>query len=103
MIKANRASINHGEQTDRFEPQRYFRLNYGLSPRKMNQLEELGVIKSLPRTNPNGTKYYLVNETWDSIIAYMRKPARTQEYTASTANQKSQNEKFKLRRRKKDA
>lgn len=103
MKPKTKITTNHNEQTDRFESQRYFYLNCGLSPQKMNQLEELGVIASLPRTNPKGTKYYPVKMTLDSIMAYMCKPERNQEYTAAIANQESKSGKFKLKRRKKDA
>ena len=101
-MTSNRTTTNHEEQIDRFEPQRYFYLNCGLSPRKMNELEELGVIESMPRTNPKGTKLYPVNTTWNRIMAYTHKQARRQEREAPIAEQKSPDGKFKLKRRKKD-
>ncbi len=103
MITANKTLVNHEKQKDRFEPQRYFYTNYGLTPRKMNELEDLGVIKSMPRTTPKGTKYYPVNETWDRIMDYIHKPDITPESTALIANKKKQSEKFKLKRRTKHA
>ncbi len=103
MKNESKTAANHNEQTDRIESQRYFHLKHGLSPRLMNQLESLGVITSMPRTNPKGTKYYLVNDTWDSIVAYMHKPNKIQESTSFIAAKKSQSEKYKLKRRTKNA
>ena len=99
MKLESKTTTNHTEPTDWFEPQRYFNQTYGLSPRKMNELEELGVIKSMPRTNPKGTKYYPVHETWDRVVAYIHKPAITPKPTVPIANKKNQSEKFKLKRR----
>ena len=103
MNKIINTITTHNAQADRLESQRYFYLNFGLSPRKMNELEELGVIKSMPRTNPKGTKYYPVNETWDRVVAYIHKPDITPKTTVPIANKKNQSEKFKLKRRTKHA
>ena len=103
MNKIINTITTHNAQADRLESQRYFYLNFGLSPRKMNELEELGVIKSMPRTNPKGTKYYPVRETWNSIMDYIHKPVVTPASTTSIANKKNQSEKFKLKRRTKHA
>ncbi len=100
MNHESKTTTNHNELTDRIESQRYFYLKHGVSARKMNQLESQGLITSMPRTNPKGTKYYLVNETWGSIIAYMHKPNKNQDSSSIITAKKNQSEKFKLRRKK---
>lgn len=91
------------ECTDRLISQRQFCLKHGMSPRFLNELERMDVIRSNRGLNPKGTIRYVENETWNKIRDYINRPAKLQEPLSPDIKTKNENTKFQLRRRKKDA